>query len=307
MFRQLFILLTIFLILAVPFAGCRHQVLEHHGPEFVTIPDAEHEPKRIVSTVPSVTEILFELGLGDHVVGVSRFCKIPEKVQNLPKVGGFFDPDYETLLALKPDLVILLEEGTAQEERLREFGIPYLKVNHRSIDGILDSFVQIGNRCGEQSAKKGRELQQSIRKRLDRIAENVAEKTKNHPKPRVLITLRDEGNADMQSVMIAGSSPFFQKAIELAGGVNAAERIKIGFPTVTKEEIVELNPDVVVGVTSKDAWGTKTPETFASDWSRFAPKINAVKNQKLIVISEDYAMIPGPRFILFVEKMANQF
>jgi iron complex transport system substrate-binding protein len=260
----------------------------------------DNEPQRIVSTVPSITEVLFELGLGDRVVGVSRFCRYPEEVQKLPNVGGLFDPNDEALLELRPDLVILLAEDTNREERIKSFGIPCLQVEHRSIDGIIDSFAKIGKRCGEQSAKRADELQRNIHKRLDAVAKRTSPLTK----PSVMIALHDESNVDMQSVIIAGSNSFFNRAVELAGGRNAAKDLKTAFPTVSREGTIELNPDIVIGIAEKKKNADDT-EIFIRGWEHFAPFIPAVKTHRVFLIEEDYAIVPGPRFILFVEQLAE--
>ncbi|MDR1491615.1 MAG: helical backbone metal receptor [Planctomycetaceae bacterium] len=272
----------------------------------------ENEPQRIISTVPSVTEVLFALGLGNRVVGVSRFCRYPKEVEKLPDVGGLFDPNDEALLELRPDLVILLSENVEREERIKSFGVSCLKVDHRSIEGIIDSFARIGNRCGAESAKYAVEWRRNIRERLDAIVQRTAAL----PKRSALITLYDESDTTMQSAIIAASNPFFHRAIELAGGVNAAKNIKVAFPTVSGEGILELNPDIVIGIASREPVASQSAalwerekvsksEAFVRDWERFAPFSPAVKNHRVVLIREDYAVIPGPRFILFVEQLAE--
>ncbi|MDR1385696.1 MAG: helical backbone metal receptor [Planctomycetaceae bacterium] len=256
--------------------------------------------------MPSITEILFALGLNGRVVGVSRFCRYPKEVQKLPNVGGLFDPNDEALLELRSDVAILLSEDVEREERIKAFGISCLKVDHRSTEGIVDSFARIDNRCGTAAAKRAAEWQYNIRERLDAVAQRTAV----FPKQSVLVTLYDENNAAMQIAIIAASNPFCQHAIELAGGTNAAKNINVAFPTVSREGILEINPDIVIGVASQSEphgnhENVSKSEAFVRDWEQFALFVPAVKNHRVVLIHEDYAVIPGPRFILFIEQLAE--
>ena len=280
---------------------CREQKLVITTGDETPIVAAESEPQRIISTVPSITEVLFELGLGNRVVGVSDFCNVPEAASSLPRTGGYLNPNYEAMLELKPDLVIVLAESTDLQERLKSFGFTTLVVNHQSIDGILDSFVQIGNRCGAASAEKAHELQAEINRRLETIAKRVA----GLERPSVVLTLYFDDGTAMQSTTIAGKNPFFERVLELAGGVNAAQNSTIAFPTVSREGMIELNPDVIIGIADVKANDPQIIDAFHKNWERFAAQTPAVKNKRMTLIAEDYAMVPGPRFVLLLEKITD--
>ena len=113
-------------------------------------------PRRIISLAPSITEVLFKLDLGDNVVGVTRYCDYPPQAEDKPKVGGYFDVNYEMLMSLESDLVILLVEHQDAIVRLEELGIPTLTVNHSRVEGILESITTIAERCGVKG--KGKNL-----------------------------------------------------------------------------------------------------------------------------------------------------
>ena len=286
------------------FAGCENarqgtpQLLS--GGEIPVVAQKD-EPQRIISTVPSVTETLFELGLGDRVVGVSEFCNYPESARSLPRTGGYLNPNFEAMIELSPDLVIVLAEAVELQNRLESFGIAYLAVDHKSIDGILDSLVQIGNRCGAKSAKRANELQTEINNQLD----DIAKRTANLDKPKVVVTLYFDDDTVMQSATIVGNSPFFEQVFELAGGVNVAQNAKIAFPTISREGIMELNPDYIIGLADENANNPQTIENFNKNWGQFASRSPAVENRQLVLVAEDYALVPGPRFVLLVEKIAK--
>ena len=296
-----YFLTAVIIAILLSTVGCQEQKPAIATGDATPIATAENEPQRIISTVPSITEVLFELGLGDRVVGVSDFCNVPEAARSLPRTGGYLNPNYEAMLELKPDLVIVLAEATDLQERLKSFGFTTLAVNHQSIDGILDSFVQIGNRCGTASAERACQLQAEINRRLEAISQRVA----NLERPSVVLTLYFDDGSAMQSTTIAGKNPFFERVLELAGGVNAARDSSIAFPTVSREGMIELNPDVIIGIADVKANDPQIVDAFHKNWERFAAQTPAVKNKRMTLIAEDYAMVPGPRFVLLVEKIAG--
>ena len=160
-------------------------------------------PRRIVSVVPSVTETLFALGLGDRVVGVSDFCRYPPEARELPKLGGMHNTNLERIVELRPDLAVLLREHHELKEKLEKVQIATLSVDHSSIAGILDSFEEIADGCGVGEA--GRKLRHQTEERLEAL----------RPEPekepvRVLIVLdRDLGERNITQVYAAGKNRYF--------------------------------------------------------------------------------------------------
>ncbi len=137
-------------------------------------------PRRIVSLAPSITEVLFKLGLGDRVAGVTRYCDYPPEATEKPVVGGYFDVNYEMLLSLEPDLVVLLVEHQDALVRFEELGIRTLAVNHSRVDEILESITTIAERTGV--AEKGKDLRLNLENRIRQVQENV---TSASPRLRV--------------------------------------------------------------------------------------------------------------------------
>ena len=146
--------------------------------------------RSIVSIAPSITETLFALGLGDRVVGVSKFSNYPPEVKEIPCIGGHLDPNLEAILALKPDLVIMLEEQRESLSALAKLNLETLVVNHQTTSGIIDSFRRIGRVCGR--GPEGRRMAQDYEDRLKQIRT----KTEHLPRPRVL----DRHRADARPV-----------------------------------------------------------------------------------------------------------
>ena len=171
---------------------------------------ADRSVRRIVSVVPGITEILFALDLGDRVVGVSRFCNYPPEVRKLPKIGGLLDLNFEAIVRLRPDLVILPEENQELKKRLNDFKINALLVNQSSWEGMLDSFEKIDFACRGNS-ERGRTLRSAILARLSKISRRSVE-----VRPTIIISLNQIHNTQgISDVYIVGKNPFYQKKLAL--------------------------------------------------------------------------------------------
>jgi iron complex transport system substrate-binding protein len=273
--------------------------------------------RRIVSMAPSITETLYVLGLGDRVVGVTRYCAYPAEVQSLPKVGGFLDPNFEAIMALKPDLVILLEEHERSLPGFQKLGLETTVVCHKYITGIVDSLRTIGKICGLQS--RGNQVADDIQMRMDRLRAKTA-RTK---RPKVMIAIdRIQGSGRLVDVFIAGADGYFDKMIELAGGENVYRQTTVRFPVVSTEGIMRLNPDVIIDLVSSvdlpeggprpsplraptEGWsGEEINKKILADWQGLT-NVEAVKKGRVYSLNRDYVIVPGPRFIRFVEDLAQ--
>jgi len=254
---------------------------------------------RIISMAPSTTETLYALGLGDRVVGVTRYCTYPPETADVTKVGGFLDPNFEAIVALRPDLVIVLPVHGDTRGRLRELGIETLEVDHRTLDGILDSLNIIGN--ASDATPKANAILADIHARVDRVRAATA----GLPKPRVLISAgRNAGAGELQEVYVAGKGQWYDDVIEMAGGVNAFENEAIQFPSLTGEGLLRLDPDVVVElIRNLDAMDF-TEADVVREWGTL-PDMQAVQTGRVHVLGQDYVTIPGPRFINTVEDLAR--
>src|SRR5262249_17819131 len=148
---------------------------------FVLPLPAQTKPQRIVSTAPSITETLFALGVGDRVVGVSRFCNYPPEVQKLPKVGDYIKPDVESVARLVPDLVILQQSQNDLGDRLNALHIAFIVVPHTTLDDIYTEIQLIGKVAGVP--ERSTNLIAQIRSSLDAIQA----KARSMPSPRVVV------------------------------------------------------------------------------------------------------------------------
>lgn len=255
--------------------------------------------KRIVSLAPSITETLFALGLGDNVVGVTRYCKYPLETAKIKKVGGYSDTNYEAVITLQPDITVLLQEHGSAGKHLNELGLRTLPVNHKNISGILESIKTIGKACGAE--KKADEILEQINEKVS----FVTNKTKKLPRPKVMVTVgRNMGSGSLKDIFISGKDGFFDQMIKLAGGINAYVGDTVVFPSVSGEGIMALNPQVIIDMIpdfNEKGWD----EEKALDIWQNLPGVEAVKNRRVHIFGQDYVAIPGPRFILILEQMAR--
>lgn len=255
--------------------------------------------QRIISLSPNVTEILFALGLGEKIVGVTRFCNYPPEAKAKPQVGGYLDPSYEAILRLKPDVVILLPEFEQIKNFLTELKINYLSVSNKTVSDILDSIEFLGNEFGvEQKAEK---IAKEIRTKIERIKQ----KTENSIKPKVLIVIeRTMGTGVIEDVYIAGKNTFYDELIGMAGAINAYEDEKIAYPILSAEGIIHLNPDFIIDLVPQLNQTGLNSTMLKKDWNCLN-QVAAVKNRHVYIMRQDYAVIPGPRFIIFLEDLAR--
>jgi iron complex transport system substrate-binding protein len=253
--------------------------------------------RRIVSLAPSVTEILFDLGLGERVVGVTRYCNYPLEARGKTRVGGYVDPNYEGIVRLEPDLVIMLTTHAATKEHLRQLGLKTLTIDHTGIAGIIASITTIGSACG--AARKAECLVHEITARMDRIRK----KTDGCDRPRVLVSV--DRNADVfNDVYIAGKNTCYDEMVSIAGGVNAYGGSLSSYPVVSIEGICRLNPEVVIDLLPQLEGRKNSREKILAQWGTIRT-IEAVRNRRIYLLEQDYAVIPGPRFIDLLEDMAR--
>lgn len=280
-------------ILAGVFAGCG-PTDPSSGAGAVASP-----PSRIVSLAPSLTEILFALGVGDRVVGVTSYCDYPPAAEALPKVGGLLDPNIEAIVALRPDLVVLLNTHQNVEEQLRSMGIRSLLVGGATVDQVLASMVEIGEACG--CGERARKLEGRLRRRMRRIEQAVA----GRPRPKVLLSIgRTMGEGMIKDIYVAGEDGYFSELIRLAGGRNACDEKTIAFPLVTQEGILQMGPDIIIELAADLEKTTLSVEDIQREW-RTLEHVPAVEHGHVAVCTEDYVTVPGPRFIELLEHMAR--
>ncbi|UYZ40702.1 MAG: ABC transporter substrate-binding protein [Candidatus Methanospirare jalkutatii] len=278
--------LTVYLVV-----GDENAVREFGGLENYTLRIAD-KPRRIVSLAPSCTEILFAVGAGEGVVGVTEYCNYPPEVEELKKegkigvIGGFSTPSFEKIVALEPDLIVSAY-GNPEDviKRLVEAGYKVYGTHARHIDDIYKYIEVIGEITGNRDNASS--LVKSMKSRIERVKEDVlCEKEGN--KPRVFQTCGE--------FWTAGEGTFPDEIIEIAGGDNIAD-YKEGYFQISAEKIIELNPQVIIcnemGDMCPDYDRIMSDERFRS--------VDAVREGRVYKIDADIVSRPGPRIVDAIE------
>ncbi|MFM1918635.1 MAG: hypothetical protein RLZZ303_269, partial [Candidatus Hydrogenedentota bacterium] len=256
-------------------------------------PDAP--ARRIVSLVPSFTETLFALGAGDRVVGVSAYCNYPEAARALPKAGGYHDPNYEAIIALKPDLVLLSAFREETAERLARFGISTRGFPHGTLEEVLGSIEALGVLTGESNA-----AERIMGEISDRIGSARAA-TQGRPRERVLLVVgRDLSDTAMREIYAAGPQGFLNDLLTAAGADNALKDSLAEYPILTAEGIVALNPDRVFEIVDGPKLSPEAMEASLAAWSKL-PHRDLHGEGRVHLFTGDYMNIPGPRMSRILE------
>ena len=254
-------------------------------------------PLRIVAMAPSLTETLLALDLEDRVVGVTRYCPVVDGAVN---VGGYFDPSYETILSLDPDLVIVMQSHDELHRRLRDLGLDTLKVDQHDVQGILTSVETIASRCGVE--QRGRELVDGLRQALDEVAVAV----EGLDRPRVLVVVgRNPGGGRVGTLWAAAADTFYDDVIGLAGGVNAISNTVIRYPELSREGVIAVDPDVILDVVADGGARGVGLDAAAADWLELED-LRAVRSHRVHVLMQDFVVIPGPRIVDTVRAFAER-
>lgn len=254
----------------------------------------QSEPYRIVSLAPGNTEILFFLGLGDRVVGVTDYCKYPKEARLCPKIGGFADPSLEKIVALKPDLVLATGMHQQLLPQFEDAGLKVLVLNPIKIGGIFADIRMVGRAAGIES--KANALAQGLNDRVNAVSRKVAKIPENQ-RPKVYYELWH------QPLMSVGRNTIIGQIIEVAGGQSITDDCTEQYPQISEEVIIARNPDVMVNSYGHGDAKTPSPAEIAArkGWNNIA----FVKTNRIYSINTDLLSIPGPRIVEGLEKMAE--
>lgn len=267
----------------------------------VTIKDAldnevkiDSKPEKIVSLIPSNTEIAFALGLGEEVVGVSNYDNYPEEVASKEKIGDM-ELNIEKIISLQPNLVLAHEStadnGTEALQQLRDAGITVLVINEaQNFDQVFDTIAMIGKATGE--TKKAEELNKGMQGKLAEIKAKAGE-IKDKKKVFVEVSPAPE-------VFTTGKNTFMDEMISMINAENIANDQE-GWIQMDQEAIIDRNPDVII-----TTYGFYTENATELVLSRQGwENVNAIKNKQVIDVDSDRVTRPGPRIVEGVEDLAK--
>jgi len=236
-------------------------------------------PERIISLAPNITETLYDLGLEERLVGVSRFGT-SDTDPDLAIVGDFMNINYEKIVTLQPDLVILEKSSDSQKARLASLGINYLETGSLTLADIFDSIQQIGEKCGVM--EQANDLLERLNDQMDQARNQPAHR------PRTLIAFSDFSNQSrIEQVYAFGAGCIHSELLAIAGGDNVVTDARPSV-TLSSEAVIRLNPELIIELSA----GGPT-----NHWNNL-PSIDAVRNNNIHVLTGTYTTIPSPAHLM---------
>jgi len=247
-------------------------------------------PRRIVSLVPSVTEVLYAIGAQGTLVGVTDFCDYPPEARRKPHVGDMLSPNLETLVTLKPDLVVATRSGNREEtfDQLKRLGIPVYLVDPVTVDDVLRLVSDLGDLTGH------RDRAVLVDRDLERRIAAVRDRVKGRPQPRVLYVLWPE------PLIVPGRGALVSELIALAGGASVTADQGQGYPRMSLEAAVGRAPEVIVLARH----GSRIGSAGREQWLRLE-SMPAIRSGRLYMADGDLMHRYGPRLVVGLEKLAR--
>lgn len=259
-----------------------------------SFPRPARPPERIVSMAPNITEILFALGLGGRVAGVTRFCDYPPEAQRLPRIGGLVDPNVEIVRSLDPDLVVAFRGNPLRlVDRIRKLGLPVFVLDiGRSLDDLAPLITKIGRVTAAEP--RAEELSAGLRSRLAAVDAALAGAAR---RPKVFVLLYGQG------LWTCGGESYVNDLIGRAGGTNVASALPKKWALYKRERIIRDDPDVVFIL-------ARSAADFAAGRDRLAAMpgigaVSAVRTGRIYEIDENAASRFGPRLVDVLDRMAE--
>ena len=249
-------------------------------------------PQRIISLKPNVTEILFALGVGDRVVGVTRYCDYPQEVRKLPKVADYTRPFLEPIIALKPDIVIGSKEESSRKsiEELQNIGINVVWFPFTTLSETMDSISAIAELVGAK--QKGDAIVKEMQSQLGQIRKQW----RVSQKPKILVVL------GRRPLIVAGPKSYIGEMTSIAGAQNVVTAQSMAYPRWSLENIIAANPDVILDM-SMDVERAEEPADAMKFWQQFST-VNAVRNN-LVYSFSITKLRQSPRLVDGIEKLGS--
>jgi iron complex transport system substrate-binding protein len=243
-------------------------------------------PKRIISLAPNITEILFALGLGDSIAGVTIFCDFPEEAKKKQKIGGMSNPSLEGVVSLKPDIVVMTTDGNPKEfeERLRSLRVRTYVFKAPRFSDLPQAIREMG------AALDIKDSANSLASRIETSLKKL--KTGHSQKKKVLFIIWPE------PLIVAGPNTAMDDVITLLGSENIASKAKTSYPKYSVEEIIRQAPDVII-----IGKGHENMQEVSATLLKRLKKVPAVKNNRIYYVSDRLYRL-GPRVVEGIEEIA---
>ena len=247
-------------------------------------------PTRVISLAPSITEILYAIGLSDEIVGVTEFCDYPPAALQKPKIG-YAQPNIEAIVALQPDLVLAPRAFLRADllAKLDQLKIPTFVVDPESFEEIPSRIQTVGRLLNRSSS-------------ADRVASTMRQRIASiRSKMEAVATVRVLYVLNSQPLITVGPGSYIHQVINVAGGSNIASQTTVPYPRLSMEAVLKEDPEVIIFPIGK---AEGIPLSEQQQWLRWT-SLSAVKQGRLHQISADVLNRPGPRIVEGLESLAQ--
>jgi iron complex transport system substrate-binding protein len=258
-------------------------------------------PERIISLIPSNTELLFAVGAGKTVVGVTDYCNFPPDVKNIEKIGDLMTVSVEKIVSLKPDLVLATGDNPDEVIRsLRTLGLVVFVIDPQSVEEVVEAISTVGRLTGQ--GKEAQIIVADIKARIGALNQ-ILSGVSDDQRPTVFV-----GSPQRTENWTPGPGTFTTDIIHRAGGRNIANELKPGtWAVYSLEKIIGKNPQVILSTIRESQDVEKSRQAFITlaegmpGWK----DIDAIQNRRVALIPDDWLVRPGPRFLNALENLTK--
>ena len=241
--------------------------------------------------------MLFAMGAGGRVAGVSNYDRFPPEVAKLPRVGGLLDPDVERVLSLKPDLVIVYDTQADLIRQLERARIPIFGYRHRDLRDITETMRTLGARIGARDAAN------AAASRIEQQLAATGRRVAGRPRPKTLLVFgREQGT--LRHINASGGYGFLHDLLELAGGANVLADLTKQAVDMSTEMVLTRAPEVIIELHYGDSLRPERLGTERLVWNALA-SVPAVRTNRVYLLGGDEFVVPGPRIVIAAERFAG--
>lgn len=286
-------LFTIGIILLLFFVSCKENkdIISHQN--FI-IDDLhkkitfEETPKKVITLAPNLTELLFELGMGEKIIGNTNYCNFPDSAKNIEKVADILTVNLEKIISLQPDLIFITAEGNSKSEynKLLDLGFKVFVSNPRNFNGIKKTILDMGKIFDVSDSA------QAIVNKWDRKIESVRNTHDLLVFNSVMFLI------STNPIFSVGKTSFVHEILTFAGLANITADSKVNYPMLNREEILIKNPDFILLYETNNNDVKKLLDEYP-EWHT----LSAIINNRVFYINADLFSRPGPRFVDAVEEL----
>lgn len=247
--------------------------------------------ERIIALSPAINETLYALGAGESIIANTEYCNYPPQAKSKPKVGGYFAPSLEKILSFNPSMVIMQENNANFAQKLEQLGIKTMVIKIDSYPSIRQSIFSIARYVHKEN--EGKRIVAELDQKLHSLKGIVKDQ-------KILMVFGH--NTDLSKPLyVSGQNLYFEDIIKASKNRNALQSKRKGQPVLNLENIIAINPDIIILLAPNTHELGLSKEALITPWMNLP--INAVKNKKIYVEDKGYSSNPSQRLGLFLTDM----